>query len=232
MDNAERILLYVCQGIQDAGGWVSRTRLLKLLYLVDVEYYRRHRRMLTGWEWVFYKYGPYVFDYPNVLSRLGIDLTETEGRTNDGRQYFGYQVQAHSDIDDVVGFADRTRIDNTISRWALEDLNILLDHVYFDTEPMIDAERGEVLDFSTIRPWSPQDRRTARSLSVSSEAMCRVRASFAELRARRVRDRMSTTEHLRDYPLPVDGSYCEALQRQDREEKDRVPDVRVDMDAP
>jgi hypothetical protein len=31
------------------------------------------------------------------------------------------------------------------------NLNTLLDHVYFDTEPMENAQRGEILDFSQLK---------------------------------------------------------------------------------
>lgn len=108
MTPAERLILYVIQGIRDEYAFPSRTKLLKILYLIDVEYFRRHRRTLTGCEWVFYHFGPYVHEYPRLLERLGIsDIEETEDRTADGKRFYGYRVRDHQDIGDLVSASDR-----------------------------------------------------------------------------------------------------------------------------
>ena len=46
---------------------------------------------------------------------------------------------------------DKLIVDRVIETWGLEELNELLNYVYFNTEPMQNAERGCVLDFSTVR---------------------------------------------------------------------------------
>ena len=38
-----------------------------------------------------------------------------------------------------------------VRQWGLEDLKTLLDYVYFETEPMQQAHRGETLVFSKIQ---------------------------------------------------------------------------------
>ena len=41
------------------GSYFTKTKLLKLLYLFDVEYYRIHRIIFfTGFSWKFYHLGP------------------------------------------------------------------------------------------------------------------------------------------------------------------------------
>ena len=44
---------------------------------------------------------------------------------------------------------------NLVKRWGDADLNLLLDYVYFDTEPMESATRGELLDFTALTPTPP-----------------------------------------------------------------------------
>jgi len=47
-------------------------------------------------------------------------------------------------------------ISNIVKQWGDADLNQLLDYVYFETEPMQEAKRGELLDFSLIEPQEPR----------------------------------------------------------------------------
>jgi hypothetical protein len=43
-------------------------------------------------------------------------------------------------------------IGDLVKKWGGADINRLLDYVYFETEPMENAHRGDILDFSTIQP--------------------------------------------------------------------------------
>lgn len=58
-----RLLLYITAKLQEMKAPVSPVRLICLLYLVDLEYYRRHGKLLTGLEWI-------NVDYDQVLKRL------------------------------------------------------------------------------------------------------------------------------------------------------------------
>src|SRR5690348_15440932 len=51
-------------------GGVGKTKLLKLLYLSDIEYFRVFRRTLTGFDWRFYLYGPWAPQFDEILQRL------------------------------------------------------------------------------------------------------------------------------------------------------------------
>ena len=55
--------------------------------------------------------------------------------------------------DEVVSLVRRL-----VNKWGDAPLNKLLDHVYFDTEPMENAKRYELLDFSGLVP-SPSVKR-------------------------------------------------------------------------
>ena len=56
--------------IAEVEGTANRTKLLKLLYLCDIEYFRATGETLTGFDWVFYLYGPWAPEYDNLLKQL------------------------------------------------------------------------------------------------------------------------------------------------------------------
>src|SRR5438552_11067713 len=56
--------------INDHDGYVTKTKLLKLLYLFDVEFYRTHRRLFTGFGWKFFHLGPWAREFDPVLTEL------------------------------------------------------------------------------------------------------------------------------------------------------------------
>jgi hypothetical protein len=140
---------------------LTRTKLVKLLYLVDLEQQRRAGSTLTNLSWVFYYYGPYSFELQEELTAMegGVLATRSVRDRADREQAILYvHVSDPPDADrwqEIV----RSRIDRVVDRWALEDLNLLLDFVYFHTEPMRTARRGEELDFSVV----PRELTPARS---------------------------------------------------------------------
>ena len=55
-------------------------------------------------------------------------------------------------------------IDSVYQRWAAVELQLVLDYVYFETQPMLHAKRFEPLDFSVIP--NPRERvESARDFS-------------------------------------------------------------------
>jgi antitoxin SocA-like protein len=142
---------------------VTRTKLVKLLYLIDIEQQRRAGRPLTGLRWVFYHFGPYSFDLRDELDAMeGSRLTTRELVASSDRElailYVGVIDPPQEDLWPEM---TRTRIDRVVDKWALEPLNLLLDHVYFHTAPMRSARRGEQLDLSSaseeesVLPYRP-----------------------------------------------------------------------------
>jgi hypothetical protein len=228
MTPAERITLYVTQKIEDEEAVPSRTKILKILYLIDVEYFRRHRKTLTGWQWVFYKYGPYVFDFPATLEKLNLaGLDETEDRTEDGRKFFRYRVSEDQDIDDLVSAGDQLVIDNVIKKWALEDINLLLNYVYFETEPMKDATRGEPLDFSKIPALAFKRYFDWGELAPSPEMVARMRQKLSELRTRMQEEADDTRRKIGNRPFVIDETHIEQIKRHDKANTELPEGVKV-----
>ena len=56
----EKLMIAIVSWAVEQGSYITKTKLLKLLYLFDVEYYRVHRRTFTGFSWKFFHLGPWV----------------------------------------------------------------------------------------------------------------------------------------------------------------------------
>jgi len=141
-----KLLLYIVDQLQDMEAQVSTIRLVKLLYLIDLEYFIKHKKTLTEINWVFYHYGPYFFEVGDVLRSASIDLEAREVMTQRGKGYT-YRVIDTQDISKLVDFTTEQQINRIIKQWALEDTQALLDFVY-NTPPIKKGQRGNPIDFS------------------------------------------------------------------------------------
>ena len=69
------LLVAIVSYVTTHDGYVTKTKLLKLLYLLDVEFYRAHGQMFTGFNWKYFHLGPWtdefdpLFKVPNFSRR-------------------------------------------------------------------------------------------------------------------------------------------------------------------
>ncbi len=149
MIEASDIIAYILrtfkeEGIPDPG----MTKLTKLVYLFDIDSYKRNQS--TVFEWVFLHYGPYSSGLVEVLDRDGYEVSEET--TEDDRAFKRVsesEIGRKSELQSL-SVRDKVRIRNIVKTWGDEKLNRLLDFVYYETEPMARAKRNEKLDFSVI----------------------------------------------------------------------------------
>ncbi len=125
---------------------ISTIRLVKLLYLIDLEYFTHHGVTLTGIDWVYHHYGPYFFELDNILRSASIDLDATEVSTRSGRG-FTYKSLEEQSISKDVDFATEQQINRILKKWALEDTQTILQFVY-KTLPIEYGNQGQLLDFT------------------------------------------------------------------------------------
>ncbi|MEI9478812.1 MAG: type II toxin-antitoxin system antitoxin SocA domain-containing protein [Deltaproteobacteria bacterium] len=124
----------------------AKTKLLKLAYLAEVYFKRLTGKRLTDQQWVFWKYGPYLWEYETMISNEAIFLKpDEEGEF--------YPVEGREDYQSKgMSLEEQNSIGRALEH-AADDLNQILDFVYFDTEPMMKAQtRGEQLDFDSVMP--------------------------------------------------------------------------------
>jgi hypothetical protein len=141
-----KLLLYIVDQFQDMEAEISTIRLVKMLYLIDLEYYIRHDATLTGIEWVYYHFGPYFFAVGDILRSASIDLDAREITTRSGKGYT-YRSLESQDISKDVDFATEQQINHILQNWALEDTDSLLKFVY-STPPIKAGQRERPIDFS------------------------------------------------------------------------------------
>jgi hypothetical protein len=166
---------------------LTAIRLVKFLFLADLYHARRNSgQTLTGWSWKFVHYGPFCGESLDAIkSAAEGGLIET----------FAYESKYTGEEREVYACADRDRepslmnrlpsyvtipLAQAVRRWA-DDTAGLLDHVYFATEPMIDARPGAVLDFSTSRELVREQ--PVQMLKLSEKKLRRAREALQRMKA-------------------------------------------------
>lgn len=149
---------------------LTQTKLVKLLYLIDLRRLEQRRAPLTGLRWRFFHYGPYALELPETLEPM--EGTEVIVKKR-GEVALYIAAPGAPDGDDWERPA-RTLADDVVRRFAPMDLNELLDYVYFRTGPMRDAQRGDELDLSL--PGPPRSKPALKPPAASADLTEKVRA--------------------------------------------------------
>jgi Protein of unknown function (DUF4065) len=149
------LIAYIVARSRDREITLTTTKLVKLLYLMDVERVRSRGDLLTGYRWVFFHYGPYAFELMDTLEAMeGSELVVQ--KWHDSR-LFRAAPGAPDGADWNAG--TKSLVDRIVTDFAGLEQNELLDWVYFHTGPMQNAVRGQPLDMSRARDYSPPHRR-------------------------------------------------------------------------
>ena len=170
----------------------GRVRLMKFLYLLDVEHYRYYGEICTGLEWVFYKYGPFAFELESFLAEIKIKNEEIPLEKGKTLKKLNYDFDLRDEAAKPP-FKCKGILDNLFKEWGLADLNRLLDHVYFGTEPMIDVRLHQRLDFTKIVPY-----KKSQAITISPATKKKLKEICN--RMRRSLDKIEVSQ--RSYPTP------------------------------
>ncbi len=142
-------ILYLLKVADEERTSFGKVRLMKFLYLLDVEHYRYYGETCTGLEWVFYKYGPFAFELESFLAEIKIKNEEIPLEKGKTLKKLNYDFDLQDEVTKPP-FRCKGILDNLFKEWGSADLNRLLDYVYFGTEPMVDAQLPDRLDFMKI----------------------------------------------------------------------------------
>lgn len=173
MDNpVKQLVPLIAFCVKEKGSTLSKTKLLKLLYLFDVEFFRVYRRTFSGFPWKFYHLGPWVNEFSQIL-----DEVETEGHLNSkswqNLDYEGKTYLPPRDFDEdqafrnlFTAYKEESIFKRVLEQWSEKSTGEILDYVYFKTEPMENADRGHLLNFDSIKAaFTPKYSRTASEIS-------------------------------------------------------------------
>jgi uncharacterized phage-associated protein len=194
---------------KELGVTVGKTKLLKLMYLADIEHFRETDDTLSGLPWIFYLYGPWSPEYDSLLEQL-----ETEGailRTPFvGGGIEGEQLSISDELDlakVIAPAGEYFRTKHLVDTWLDRATAQLLDFVYFETEPMQGARKQAQLDFSKVSKEAPSlYRRTRGTADIRQTEAMRARLSAA---AKRVNTNASNT--LAQVDVQYGEDFIEAL---------------------
>jgi Protein of unknown function (DUF4065) len=175
----KELVIAIVSRATESGVKVSKTKLLKLLYLFDIEWYRTHQETFTGFDWKFYLLGPWTDEYDPTLDKYeGNGLEREKTKDSYGTEFIK--------TDETVRLRDlfKTRdeeiiLEDMIRTWAKVPTEQILDHVYFRTEPMDEAIRDERLDFGKVSSVAPRKYRRTKS-SLSKQKLNAMRDRIAE----------------------------------------------------
>jgi uncharacterized phage-associated protein len=148
------------------------TRLVKLMYIAEIEYFRQRRERLTDLDWRFYLYGPYPMSLNGILGEQEIETHEWKTGKTSKHIVRDEEMFMRATADTTI----EVIIKNIVKDWGDADLNQLLDYVYFETEPMQNAKRGDALDFSTVEPSISKKIQ----ISLDQEKLSKLRKHLAE----------------------------------------------------
>jgi len=171
--------------------FLSKTKLLKLLYLFDVEYFRQHRNTFTGFAWKFFHLGPWTIEFDPLLEELEReDILLARQSTRPDHESTTYLPVEDQEIGPVLpGHHDEFALRRVLNAWIDRPLGEILDHVYFHTEPMESAVRNTPLDFSKVSSQQPERYNRPQSGTAPGDA-ARIRQAFrdrqSQLRARQI----------------------------------------------
>lgn len=208
----EELIRYVVGRSRDRGATLTRTKLVKLLYLIDVSRAEGFgHRTLTGLSWRFLHYGPYAPELGATLERLEDRGAIFAGKFGHATLYRGAQdVPSPEMWPASIGMS----IDRIVDEWAGAELNELLDYVYFHTTPMQKAQRGDELDFSTVERERPHPKLEP---PVVSDAL---REGLDRWRLRR--DRLTSAPELPIADLPPEPEVQQGIRGRASIERDEA----------
>jgi hypothetical protein len=149
--NEEKVksaVFYILERAENKEILIGKTRLIKLLDLLDIESYRSNQEGFTGLDWIFYKYGPYAFEIERFLDEN--EIIE-ESINIEGGKFFSKLKKEFDEEEVRLDIETKAIIGKLIDNWGTADLNELLDYVYFETEPMNNVEYTQALDLSKVK---------------------------------------------------------------------------------
>lgn len=158
---------------------LTTNRLVKFIYLADLYHARlKGGQTLTGFPWKFIYYGPYCGEAMRCIDQAvkdGLICKATyDSHFGDYKEYnlFTCKDEEAEEIEKSIHIGIVGQIQKAI-RTLGDDTPQLLDHVYFDTEPMANARKGDLLDFSKAERPEPMKKVKLKRLSPDAIKLAR-----------------------------------------------------------
>lgn len=148
-EKLREVLLYVLNKV-GAKPNVGETVLYKLLYFIDMDYYEKHGKSITGLTYIHNTYGPSpVRDFRAVVDDMRahneLDIVETKFFNNKQKKYL---PQTTPKLDELSA-SEIKHIDKELVRLGDMNATELSDLAHKDT-PWIVAKQGKPIDYRDV----------------------------------------------------------------------------------
>lgn len=206
--DVEKLIPAIISHVWQSNGNIAKTKLLKLLYLFDVEFFRVHRETYTRFNWIYHLLGPWTSEYDPLLKSLeqrGLILSTPS--THPDYDTVFYKTPEPVRLIKILSRPDESLLRVVLKNWGDKTTAEILDYVYFRTEPIEQGKRDQPLDFSSIPAEAPA-RYVRTSSGKTPEQIRRLRTEF-----------QARIQNLRDELVPVtippryDDAYFEFLEK-------------------
>jgi hypothetical protein len=211
MTKSQETIIAILSELEESGiRSLTVTSLVKFVYLVDYAQAKSNAgATFTDLHWRFLHFGPFdgaVMDDLTVLdSRRALDLVNG-GDTQ--RDYQIYQLTESVTRKTLEAIGVTKRAAGMVKQWLqsyARDQSKLLNFVYYDTEPMAEAQPQDLLDFSVCRADNWKDIKPIAAKPLPAAA---VKAYRERLAARNLREAAQKRP-----PIVWEGAFDEAYHR-------------------
>jgi len=136
-----------------------RIEVLKLTYLIDVEYYKKFGEKYSELDYVYYNYGPWDRAFHQIIAYMAeVEISEFKMQTQDEKDFYLYTTTGKTPRNDI-------RLNPEISE-ILEKIFFVYKHsqlgqmlkIVYTEEPMASTKQGECIDMSKLKLNSREKR--------------------------------------------------------------------------
>ena len=220
--NPKDIIRYIVWFATENDIRLTTNRLVKFIYLADLYHARlKSGQTLTGFPWRFIYYGPYCGEAMQCIDQAvheGLICKETyDSYFGEDKKYNIYICKdEHAEkIEESIHIGILGQIQKVIRIFG-DDTQLLLDHVYFDTEPMANARKGDLLDFSIAE--KPEPIKKVKLKKMSHDAIKLARQKIKQLSDEMNADREKLIEDEQKTEKYKDDAYYKFVEMLDGEE--------------
>ena len=228
-----QVILRFVQAVADRSASLPKIKLVKMLYLLDLEAWKRRGVPVTGLDWQFFHYGPYAAALEPVLERAEGSYFERLTLQSSQSSFFAAtasrlghtQVPVENEVvylyKPLFGLPDEPIADDFVAsladriaaQWAAADTEAILSFVY-GTEPIARGERYQAIDWNLVPREPGMYGNLARHFFLSDEVRASIERTWANWRETGT-DRWSPYEP-EDWLF--DDAWFAAVERMDADE--------------
>lgn len=203
----------------------GKVQFTKYLYLVDYCHWRLRGSTATGIEWLFYHYGPWSPAAEESMAGLAASLGFSWREEEEPVLHY-VRVEEPTSLGPTL----EAIIRRIVSFFKDQEPMVVVEFAYSQTEPMLHAKRGDVLDFTAVPvDHSMPEFASARAKTTPFTLATRIQERMAAMQAKAGKLRQKATERQR---YRESAEYRTAMQMltADTHFAGSIPEMRGQMD--